>query len=482
MQEYFSGCSAGGFWMNRKEFNMTIGLGAAALLLNPHSSAEAPEASDKNPEVFSLRGVYFHDGFEVDPIHHAPLHWGRDEWMREIRWLKACGINAIEFATMLEFNRIPKTDMEKKKISDRLEVMELAHSLGMKFGYILSNTVVSTVPDNEEPGNQMKNRAVQLCPQKKENFEQTVALQEWYMNTYRKADFYEEFAADWGGCHCGQCTVDDYMKYVDTFARDAQAMNPEARLYANTWCIAYWGPSPEEQGWKKVFENEIAGSRKVIELLPAMPPNTHLTLPCHHLYRPLVYQQCGGKSKTPVFPTHEDIQSVTQSGRDVMAWPHFIMDDDTGRSMQWGIVHSEVRYIRELLQRLQLTGIRQIMGNLYLPWLQILNTYAYGRLLQEPSLPAEQIIHEFAGLIASPGDVNQLTEVLFWMENHSYWQEQMPEDARLPSIPCSMDKAAAASAVEKLKPNSSPALPLPYSPAEWLQDLSRSIGRMTWVV
>ncbi|MBK7496265.1 MAG: hypothetical protein IPI28_13055 [Candidatus Omnitrophica bacterium] len=97
-------------------------------------------------------------------------------------------------------------------------------------------------------------------------------------------------------------------------------------------------------------------------------------------------------------------------------------------------------------------------------------------------MPAEQIIHEFAGLIASPGDVNQLTEVLFWMENHSYWQEQMPEDARLPSIPCSMDKAAAASAVEKLKPNSSPALPLPYSPAEWLQDLSRSIGRMTWVV
>ncbi|MCE7906933.1 MAG: hypothetical protein DYH02_01080, partial [Candidatus Omnitrophica bacterium COP1] len=223
MQEYFSGRSPGGFWMNRKEFNMTIGLGAAALLLNPHSSAEAPEASDKNMEVFSLRGVYFHDGFEVDPIHHAPLHWGRDEWMREIRWLKACGINAIEFATMLEFNRIPKTDMEKKKISDRLEVMELAHSLGMKFGYILSNTVVSTVPDNEEPGNQMKNRAVQLCPQKKENFEQTVALQEWYMNTYRKADFYEEFAADWGGCHCGQCTVDDYMKYVDTFARDAQA-------------------------------------------------------------------------------------------------------------------------------------------------------------------------------------------------------------------------------------------------------------------
>jgi hypothetical protein len=467
--------------MKRKEFCTTCALGAAAMLISEKSDSEnTNNLSTGMQSPFKLRGIYFHDGFTVDPKYHAPLYWDRDAWFREIRWLQACGINAVEFATMLEFNRIPQTALERQKIMDRLQVLELAHGLGLKFGYILTNTVVSTVPDGEEPSHQSQNRAVQLCPQDPNNFSRTVSLQEWYMNTYHGADFFEEFAADWGACHCGKCDVSDYMRYVQTFAEKLQTINPTARLYANTWSIAYWGPSPEEQGWLKVFENEIRGSREVITKLATMPANTHLCLPCHHLYRPLTYQQYGGRDKTPIFPTSADIHQVKSQGREVMAWPHFIMDDDISRAPQWGIVHSEVRYIRALLQSLLASGIDRVIGNLYLPFLQLSNTYAYGRLLQDPHLAVQQVISDFANLIAVPEDTEQLTEVLTWIENHSYWQEQMPEDGRLPELPCTLNKTDALNATKRIRPNETPDLPLPYPSAKWLEDLERSIERMDW--
>lgn len=463
--------------MNRREFGQDCLLGAAAAFSGARAAAQAPAAA-RSP--FALRGVYFHDGFTVEPKHHAPLHWGREEWLREIRWLHACGINAVEFATMLEFNRKPQTEMERQKIADRLQVQELAHSLGLEFGYILTNTVVSTVPDNQEPAHQLLNRAVQLCPQDPANFARTVDLQTWYMQTYEKANFFEEFAADWGGCHCGKCAVPDYMRYVETFAKKLAELNPAARMYANTWCIAYWGPSPEEQGWLNVFKNEIRGSREVIALLPGMPANTHLALPCHHLYRPLVYQMFGGKKDTPVFPAPEDVAQVRAMGRDVLAWPHFVMDDDASRAPQWGLVHSEVRYIRDLLQRLEATGIDRVMGNLYLPYLQLSNTFAYGQLLRDTQREPSAILEDFARLVAHPEDVQHLAEILTWVENHSYWQEQMPSDGRLPELPCTLSLESAQQLAAAVRPNTSPELPLPYAAGEWLQDLQRSLVRMTW--
>lgn len=462
--------------MNRREFHRACALGTAAML----SGAPAVATPDPVAKPFKLRGIYFHDGFTVDPEHHAPLHWDRDAWLRQIRWLHACGINAVEFATMLEFNRVPQTDMEREKIEDRLQVLELAHSLGLEFGYILSNTVVSTVPDGEPPGHQLLNRAEQRCPKEPGNFEETIDLQSWYMNTYQKANFFDEFAADWGGCHCGQCDVDGYMRYVQTLARKLQQLNPEARMYANTWCIAYWGPSPEAQGWEAVFDNEIRGAREVIDRLDAMPENTHLALPCHHLYRPLVFHTKGGRANTPVFPTRADIQRVEAMGRDVLAWPHFVMDDDPSRAHAWGIVHSEVRYIRDLLQRLQETGIDQVMGNLYLPWLQLPNTYAYGRLLDDPQAEPADILRDFAGLIAHRDDATALAEIMAWVENHSYWEEQMPEDDRLPALNCTLDRSGAQKALAAVRPNGSPDLPLPYPPEAWLADLARSLEKMTW--
>src|SRR5436305_4139060 len=149
-----------------------------------------------------------------------------------------------------------------------------------------------------------------------------------------------------------------------------------------------------------MFDREIMGSREVIAALPSLPANVHLALPCHHLYRALTFTLYGGKSKTPEFPTPEDVQHVRRAGREFLAWPHFVMDDDAYRARSWGIVHSEARYIQALLRELRRIGIDRVMGNLYLPLLQLPNTFVYGRFLQDPQRDPASILHDFARLPA----------------------------------------------------------------------------------
>ncbi len=425
---------------------------------------------------FKRRGIYFHDGFACDRPGHAPLGWDHAAWERQIRWLHACGIDTIEFATMLEFNRVPSTDLERRKIADRQAILQLAHELGMEFGYLLTNTVVSTVPYGREPGDQLCDRAVNLCPRVPGNFERSLANALFYIDTYRNADFFEEFAADWGGCTCGQCGVPDYLRYVRALAEAV----PDKTLYANTWCISYWGPDPVPHGWRNVFDQEIVGTRAVIAALETMPENVGLGLPCHHLYRPLCFDAYGGRANTPRFPTADDLASVRAARCPTLAWTHFVVDDDPYRPRAWGIVHSEVRYLRALLQTLRDAGIDAVMGNLYLPWLQLSNTFAFGQLLENPDRDPRELLAEFARLVAHPADADALTDVLVWLDNHSYWREQLPIADRLPPLPSALDRDGAARLAATIRPNSNPPLPLPITPDAWLAELRHSIGRMDW--
>lgn len=446
------------------------------------SLAETETAQAKPRAAFQTRGVYFHDGFDFQPQSHAPLHWDFEAWKRQIRWLHACGVNAVEFATMLEFNRIPSTDMERRKIADRLKILDFAHSLNMKFGYLLTNTVLSTVPPDEEPSHQLKNRAITLCPREPGNFEKTLANPLFYMETYKEADFFEEFAADWGGCDCGKCGVPEFLQYVRALAERLAVVNPKATLYADTWCISFWRKNPLSEGWKGVFDREISGSREVFAALPSLPKNVGVALPSHHHYRPLTLSEYGGRDKTPLFPAATDIRQAHEAKRPTLAWPHFVMDDDAYRPKSWGIVHSEVRYIAALLKSLQRVGVDSVIGNLYLPLLQISNAYAFGKLTENPNREPQEILRDFARLVAHREDVDALTDALSWLENNSYWNQQTPSNSRLPDLPCELKREKAKRIVSEVRPNPKPALPVPIEPSAWLKDLSRSIERMDWAL
>ncbi|WP_428307935.1 hypothetical protein [Lacipirellula sp.] len=321
---------------------------------------------------------------------------------------------------------------------------------------------------------------MQLCPRQGDNFQKTVDLQSWYMQTYKEADFFEEFAADWGACNCGECGVNDYMRYVEEFAHRLQKQNAAAPLYANTWSISFWGEDPIPKGWNNVFSKETPGSQAVVAALSGMPANVHLALPCHNLYRPLVFSAFGGKQQTPVFPTLADVQSILDSGRHVMGWPHFLMDDDTARAPQWGLVHVELRYIKAMLQSLRAAGLDRVMGNLNLPNLQLANTYGFGRLAQDPAADIADVQREFARNIVQREDIAALADVLSWLDNNSYWDQQMPSDAREAPLPCDLNRERVGRILADLRPLSRPELPAPVDASQWLDDLRATIPRMTW--
>lgn len=429
--------------------------------------------------IFKTKGIFFHDGFDADPPSISPANWTLDQWCKQIDWLNSCHINTVEFGTMPDFSRIPSTAAEERRIADRLELLKYARSQGMRTAYRLSNTTVSTVPDGVEIT--ANNRGSKdLCPQVLDNLLKTVAIQKWYMNTFKDVDFFDEFAGDWGGCRCGQCGVADYIRYVKVLADELARVNPKTRLYANTWSISSWGPDITSRGWRAFFDQEVVGSRQVIASLWRLPVNTHIGIPCHNFYRPLAISVYGGREHAPAFPTDGEIQNIRRDGRDPIAWANFILDDDVTRPMAWGLVHSEVRHIRDFIQRLRELGINEVMCNLYLPTLQLSNTYAYGRLLGNPDDDPAAILRGFAELIADPDDVGKLTEVMTWLELNSSWRGQLPSSVYLPTLSCSLDRAQALALASRIRPNPAPTRPLPIPPEEWLSHLARSIERMTW--
>jgi hypothetical protein len=430
--------------------------------------------------VMRTRGIYFHDGFTADPRELAPLYWDFGQWERLLVWLKACGINTIEFATMLEWTRIPSTELERRKIADRQRLAAAAHRFGMRFSHILTTTAVSTVPEGVEPSHQLNDRARVLCPREPGNFERTMDVQTHFLEAMREADMFEVFAADWGGCECGRCGTEDYLRYVRELALRAAALNPSARVFANTWAIAQWGPALVLGDWRSFWDREAANSRQVIDALPSLPPNVHLALPCHHVYRPLVFESYGGRAATPPFPSPDDMARVRATGRGVLAWPHFVVEDDAYRPDAWGIVHCEARYLAPLVRGLARLGVTHVMGNLYLPSLQLANTWIFGRLLDNPEADPMSLVREFAVIVAHPDDAEALAEVLAWMDNNSLWNSQMPADGRPEPFPVTLDRAAAARIAARIQPRALPPVALPMASADWLAHLRRSIGRMHW--
>jgi len=96
-----------------------------------------------------------------------------------------------------------------------------------------------------------------------------------------------------------------------------------------------------------------------------------------------------------------------------------------------------------MLKKLRAAGFDRVMGNLYLPTLQILNAYAFGRFTISLETDPLAVLSDFARLIAHPEDAERLRDVLCWLDNHSYWNEQLPDDARESDFSCPLNKESA---------------------------------------
>ena len=395
---------------------------------------------------------------------------------RFMPFVKYCGYNTLEFCDYsFEY---PESERAKVLSASRTRIAD-AHREGLRvFIILLTNMSRDWASLQGEPRGEALTRIMFNPLTRPDEFKQRVEdVQKSIAKGYSEADGFEVFAGDWGGCLGVGCGIEQYFSFGRAYAQVLKNLGLRSQLTLNTWAIANWGTSLEPD--KTTFwDAETDLSRKVID--GDITFADAVTLPGHNLYRGLVRTVYTKANRSvPDFPDPIATQRIHAKGKRAYLWPHFIVDDDRGRKMTWRKVHFEVRYLKELAEKSRALGVDGTFVNAYNPPYQMGNIFAYGQLNRDPALPARTILKKFAALIARPGDVEQLTEVFTFLENHSWWGSQMPVQYRLKPLPCKIGTYEEARAnLSKVTPLSQRPAPLLMAPKDYLTEVTSTLAFM----
>jgi hypothetical protein len=387
-------------------------------------------------------GVYIHDGFTFQPADECPYYWGLAEYQRYLDWLKLAGVEIVEACQQLGWYRYPALPAEIDRLRVRQALVEAAHDHDLEYWQILGTNLYSRLPWDRLPPGQLEIRESDctMCPQEGEGFQRTAEIGRYFARVFRGADAFEVFAGDWGGCGCGRCSVEQYVDYVRYHAGHIAAEQPAARVWANVWSISSWQKRPEngigdfgDSRWRRLWDDEISLSREFLSCLDRVPPNVGIAFPLHHWYRGFC-QQWYGRDGLPFYPDYELLRELAATGRPLLAWTHFIVENDPYHGRLWGTLSVRLRYIKQLCERLNEAPFHAVMGNVYSAR-QAINLYAFVRLGRQPELSLEAVLDEFVRRVALPEGQDILRDMLVYMENRDPWHAGMPEYSRLPSLP-----------------------------------------------
>jgi hypothetical protein len=312
----------------------------------------------------------------------------------------------------------------------------------MEFWLILGTNLYSRLPAGQVPPGQLEvdHRLCTECPRVGGGFRRTSEVGRYFARVFRGSDAFEVFAADWGGCRCGICDVDQYIRYVQFHSAHLAEEQPAARVWANLWSISDWGPAPGgavstlvDPRWRQVWDAEITSSRRFLASLHEVPGSVGVAFPLHHWYRGFC-QQWYSREELPDWPELATLSALAARGRRLAAWTHFIVENDPYHGRLWGTLSVRLRYIRELCKRLAEAPFDVAMGNVYSAR-QSLNLYAFSRWCHEPDLTIDEILSDYVSRIALPAGRSLLTDLIVYLENRDPWHDDMPNYGRLPSLP-----------------------------------------------
>jgi hypothetical protein len=241
----------------------------------------------------------------------------------------------------------------------------------------------------------------------------------------------------------------------------------------NEWAVGNWGGSLGVA--VDFWDADTKLSEEVVDR--KVPFGDAINLDGADLYRFLVFQIYAKAGRpVPNFPTQETVGAIHSQGKRAYLWPYFIVDDDSSRAMTFNKVHFEVRYIRQLAQKVRSMGFDGTFANACNPEPQMGNIYAYGQLSRNPDKAVPAILRGFAALITQPANVDQLTDVFTFMENNSWWGSQMPARYRLEPLPCKITNyAEALGALNNVVPLAKSSAPLLITPKDYLAGLRSSL-------
>jgi hypothetical protein len=391
-------------------------------------------------------------------------------------FVKFCGYNTLEFCDYSfeypESERTTYLEAFRARIAD-------VHRQGLRVFMILATNMSHKWSSlSAEPGGDELTKIMFNAVAHPDEFKQRVAdVRQSITSGFSEADGFEVFAGDWGGCMGEGCDYKQYLSFARAYAQILRDLDLRSQLTLNTWGIADWGASFDP--FKAAFwDAETELSAEVIDSDISFA--TAVTLPGHNLYRGLtqaMYTQAN--RAVPEWPDSAAIEKIHAKGKLAYLWPHFIVDDDRSRKMTWRKVHFEVRYLKELAEKCQALGIDGVFVNAYNPPYQMGNVFAYGQLNRDSKKPVRTILRDFAALIAQPGDVDELTEVFTFLENHSWWGSQMPAPYRLKPLPCKLGTyAEARAALDRVAPLRNSPAPLLMTPKDYLAQVDSTLSFM----
>lgn len=392
---------------------------------------------------------------------------------RFLPFIKYCGYNTLEFCDYSfeypEGGRADYFGVFRARIAE-------AHREGLKVFIILLTNMsrdwsrMSGEPRGDDLKRLLFNPAARPVELKQRIEDVKTAIAEGFT----RADGFEVFAGDWGGCVEEGCSHEQYRSFARAYQGVVKDLGLPAELTLNTWAVANWGATFDVMQ-PAFWDHEITLSKKIIE--GDISFADAVTLPGHHLYRFLVRRlYTEAKRPVPDWPDRAVIDSIHARGKRAYLWPHFIVGDDRARVMTWRKVHFEVRYIKELAQRIRTLGMDGEFVNAYNPAFDMGNMYAYAQLHRNPDKPVRTILREFASLIARPGSVERLTEVFTFLENQSWWGRQMPPQFRLGPLPCRLRSyEEAQSALREVEPLGESPAPLLMAPSDFLAEIGSTL-------
>lgn len=384
-------------------------------------------------------GVYIHDGFTFEPREECPYYWGLPEYRRYLDWLAGAGVEIVEACQQLGWMRYPALAEEIDRLRSRQALVGEAHARGMQYYQILGSNLYSQLPWDRLPPGQLEiaEKDCVLCPQEGDGFTRTAELGRYFARVFRGADGFEVFAGDWGGCPCGRCGIDQYRRYVNYHAAHLAEEQPAARVWANVWSISSWQgrtgyPGQATGGWRKVWDDEIGFSKRFLDDLDQVPAEVGVAFPLHHWYRGYT-QQFYRQDELPFWPDVPALEKLHAAGRRLLAWTHFIVEDDPYHGRLWGTLSVRLRYIKRLAGLLNAAPFETVMGNVYSAR-QGLNLHGLVRFIRQPDLDVETVIGEFVQAVAEPSGQQLLRDMLVYLENRDPWHFDLPEYARLPAL------------------------------------------------
>ncbi|MHB1456987.1 MAG: hypothetical protein ACYC0V_08750 [Armatimonadota bacterium] len=391
-------------------------------------------------------------------------------------FLKSCGFNMFQFWENGYMHRPDLLDDYYAKIHQDIEGAK-------KDGFTVFILISANMKQWTGPAEKGSAVGLRFYPRDKDGMNERLEYIAKAVKLLNNADGFTFTAGDPGGVpkELGPSGVQDWISMAREVKQVVNCVAPNALFDINPWAVTQWEDEGMDVFDYLFWQKEVSNAKEIVAADNLISDECGIEFCPHNYYRSLALTLYDKASIAPeLYPTRKEVEVLKQHNVPrLWAWPYFLIDEvDDGYlgpdGFSSGQTQGETRYIHKMVKDLRGIGLNGLIanGSPESCKAEALNTYAFAQLCLNPSLTPTDVIMQYAALIATPSTAEDLSQVLRFIENHSTWQNGLPEKYRLPNFECSIKSAKdGLSALENIIPAKESSFPLPEPPTDYLKRL-----------